>query len=258
MASTTNKNVLVWLEDSPNITRNISGNLSGSYGIFATINGDIYVDNGNSHQRVDKWTLNATSSVAVMNVSDRCDGLFVDSNNTLYCSMESQHKVVKKSLDDNGTTSILVAGTGTPGNRSDQLDDPRRIFVDIQFNLYVADKNNNRIQKFTPGQLNATTVAINGSTATISLYRPTGIVLDADNYLFIVDWGHNRIVGQGPDGFRCLIGCSGSIVSSSDPLSGPVTFSFDSYGNMFVADINNHRIQKFLLSTNSCSKFIRI
>ena len=71
-------------------------------------------------------------------------------------------------------------------------------------------------------------------TGTIVLSRPTGVVLDADGYLFIVDSGHHRIIGSGPGGFRCVVGCSGLAGSASDHLSSPATLSFDTDGNMFV------------------------
>ena len=255
VASYTGNNILVWLEGNANPTRNISGNLYESSSIFATTNGDIYVDNGNSHHRVDKWALNATSSEAVMDVADTCHGLFIDLNNTIYCSMADGNKVVKKSLDDNGTSTSVVAGTGTAGNGSNQLNQPRRIFIDAQLSLYVADQINNRIQKFTSGQPNATTVAGVGSSGNITLYGPKGVVLDADDYLFIVDSNNNRIVGEGPNGFRCLVGCSGSSGSTSYELNLPRSLYFDSYGNMFVADTDNNRIQKFHLAKNSCGEF---
>ncbi|CAF4432408.1 unnamed protein product, partial [Adineta steineri] len=86
---------------------------------------------------------------------------------------------------------------------------------------------------------------------TITLNGPTGIVLDADNYLFIVDYNNNRIVGSGSNGFRCLVGCSGSSGSASNQLLYPYSLSFDSYGNMFVTDYGNNRIQKFILLNNT-------
>jgi sugar lactone lactonase YvrE len=121
----------------------------------------------------------------------------------------------------------------------------------------VADSKNNRIQLFQLGQLNGITVAGNeSSTTTITLNQPTEIVLDADKYLFIVDSGNHRVVGSGPTGFRCLVGCSDDPKgSASNQLNGPTSLSFDSYGNMFVTDSENDRIQKFILSTKLCSKF---
>jgi hypothetical protein len=133
---------------------------------------------------------------------------------------------------------------------------PQGIFVDINFNLFVADCYNHRIQNFQSGQSNGITIAGNGAPQTITLNYPTSVVLDANGYLFIVDCNNNRIVASGSTGFRCVVGCSGASGSASDQLSHPQTMAFDSYGNIFVTDYLNNRTQKFLLATNSCSKYI--
>jgi DNA-binding beta-propeller fold protein YncE len=104
------------------------------------------------------------------------------------------------------------------------------------------------------GQLNATTVAGNQTAGTITLSCPTGIVLDADGHLFITDFSNNRIVGSGPNGFRCIAGCTGVSGAAADQLYYPRGLSFDSYGNIYVADGYNYRIQKFLLATNAFGK----
>jgi DNA-binding beta-propeller fold protein YncE len=187
----------------------------------------------------------------------KCCNLFVDISNTLYCSMCSFNLVVKKSLYSVSNLLTIVAGNGTAGFTSYMLNDPNGIFVDINLDLYVADSNNNRIQLFRTGQLHGTTIAGNGSlSTTIALNFPTGIALDADKNLFIVDRWNDRIVASGPNGFRCLVGCSGG-GSASDQLHDPAYFSFDSYGNMFVTDWANSRVQKFLLMTNLCGKYDR-
>ena len=91
------------------------------------------------------------------------------------------------------------------GTTSETLYSPCGIFVTINFTLYVADHANNRIQRFYYGQRNASTVAGNGASGTITLLYPTDIVLNGDGYLFIVDSGNHRIIGSGPDGFP--MGC---------------------------------------------------
>jgi hypothetical protein len=253
-----NGRIQIWLDDSFNPTRTISIGSSVPHSIFVPITGDIYVNNGGSNGRVDKWTFNTNTSVPVMYANSPCNGLFVDINDTLYCSMYDLHQVVKRWLNDKTNTSTPAVGTGIAGSDSNTLYFPRGIFVDINFDLYVADCGNDRIQLFRSGQLDATTIAGDrSSTPTITLNRPTAIVLDADQYLFIVDCGNNRIIGSGPNGFLCLVGCFGN-GSASNQLSHPETLSFDSYGNIFVTDYNNHRVQKFLLSTNSCSKYKNI
>jgi hypothetical protein len=255
VADATNNRVQVWFNESTSPTKTISGGLSGPNAVFVATNGDIYVDNGLNNGRVDKWTMDANTSVPAMSVNSSCYGLFVDIGNTLYCSMPNLHQVVKRWLNDNMTAPTLAAGTGIPGATSNLLDQPYGIFVDVNFDLYVADWANDRIQLFGVGQLNATTIAGSGSlSTTISLNRPSGIVLDADNNLFIVDCSNSRIIGSGPNGFQCLVGCSGP-GGASYQLSSPSTLSFDSYGNMFLTDFYNNRVQKFILLANSCGKY---
>ncbi|CAF1136684.1 unnamed protein product [Adineta steineri] len=187
-----------------------------------------------------------------MNVNSLCYSLFVDINDTLYCSTFSQHRVLKRSLHDSAIASNCVAaGTGIQGSASNQLGGPGGIFVDVNFDLYVADCLNDRVQLFQLGESNGITVA--GSTSlnpTITLSFPTAIILDADKYLFIVDYQNNRIVGSGLNGFRCLVGCYGMGLQSNQ-LNTPFSFSFDGSGNIFVIDQSNHRIQKFLLMNDS-------
>ena len=211
---------------------------------------DIYIDYGEAN-RVDRLTSN--SSVEVY-ASSPCFGLFIDINDVLYCSLGLQHKVLKKTLRNDPYTSIIIAGTGVSGSSSNTLNQPRGIFLDKKFNLYVADCQNNRIQRFALGQTNAVTIIGNGASGTITLDCPTGLVLDGNNYLFITDSKNHRIIGSGPNGYRCLVGCTGSSGASSNQLNNPSSLGFDSAGNLFVVDLNNNRIQQFLLATNSCGK----
>ncbi|CAF2637456.1 unnamed protein product [Rotaria sp. Silwood2] len=165
--------VLVWPEGSFIPTRNITGNLNGPFSVFVTHNGDVYVDNG-ARGRIRKWSLNATRSITVMYVADVCAGLFIDNNNTLYCSQWTNNVIVKGSLDKDANASMIAAGNGTAGSASNLLSSPIGIFVDINFNLYVADSGNNRIQLFQFGQLNAITVAGDGASINFALDYPTG------------------------------------------------------------------------------------
>ncbi len=256
MADRADGRVQVWLNNSINPTNTISGGLVTPYALFVTTNGDIYVDNGASNNRVDKWTMNANTSVPAMYINSKCLGLFVDINNTLYCSAYNLNTVVKRWLNESLNKTTIVAGTGAGGSSSYELHEPYGIFVDINFDLYVADCDNNRIQLFRLGQSNAITVAgVTSLNITITLNYPMGVVLDADNYLFIVDCYNNRIVASGPNGFRCLVGCSEVIGSAPNQLYYPSILSFDSYGNMFLADFDNNRVQKFILLTNSCGQY---
>ncbi|CAF0853855.1 unnamed protein product [Adineta steineri] len=243
----------MWDEPSVNPTKIISGNFNQPGSFFVTSNGDIYVDDGWMKRRVQKWSAETNNFTTVMNVNSSCDGMFVDINDTLYCSMHDHHQVLKRSLHDAVITSNRVAaGIGIEGSASNQLNSPHGIFVDVNMDLYVTDCRNNRVQLFQSGKPNGITVA--GSTSknpTITLFCPTGIVLDAEKYLFIVDRRNHRIVGSGLNGFRCLVGCYG-IGSQSNQLDNPFSFSFDHSGNMIVTDQENDRIQKFQYFEESC------
>ena len=254
VANRANNRVVVWPQGNDTLVKNITGNWSTPLSLFAITDDEIYVDNGNLYKRVDKWIGKQSIAVPVLYVCSACDDLFVSANNTLYCSMANFHQIVATSLDDNLSPFTIVAGTGSSGNTSSMLNKPYGIFVDINFDLYVADCYNHRVQRFRSAQSDGVTVAGSRAAGTITLNYPTAIVLDADNYLFIVDY-YCRVVGSGPYGFRCVVGCFGSSGSAANQLSSPRSLSFDSYGNIFVADTDNSRIQKFILTTNSCGTY---
>ncbi|CAF4539109.1 unnamed protein product, partial [Rotaria socialis] len=221
------------------------------YSIFVTMADDIYTGTGDIS--VDKWVLNNTNNPFTLNVSEPCFYVFIDTNNSLHCSLSASHQVIKRSLNSSDNNVLVVAGTGCPGFMLDMLDYPLGIFIDDNFNVYVADSNNNRIQLFQPGELNGTIMAGNGAPETVILNYPTDVVLDADGYLFIVDSGNNRIVGSGPNGFRCIVGCSGASGSGPTQLNGPQSIAFDSNGNIYVTDTQNNRVQNFVLINNPCN-----
>jgi len=229
--------ILIWNNDK--LSKKIPSSLSNPSSIFVTNNGDIYVDNGANHGRIDKWiAANETWTTVMMNVTSSCSAIFVDIYNSLFCSMFDIHRVDKKW--SNGATAIVA------GSELNSLNHPWGIFVDINLDLYVADSGNNRIQLFRRNQRNGITAAGNESAKlTIELFHPTGVVLDSDQYLFIVDYGNHRIIGSDENGFRCI----------NDKLSSPQTMSFDSHGNIYVTDRDNHRIQKISLSKKSDRKW---
>ncbi|CAF1443908.1 unnamed protein product [Adineta steineri] len=249
------KRILIWREGSVNPAKIISGNFSEPSSLFVTLNGDIYIDDGYENGRVQKWIVETSTFVTVLNVNSQCEGLFVDIHDTLYCSISNYHQVVKRSLNDAAMSlNDVAAGTGTAGSASNELNDPGGIFVDVNLDLYVTDCQNHRVQLFQSEESNGITVAGSESLyPTIKLRCPSGIVLDAEKYLFIVDNNNHRIVGSSLNGFRCLVGCYGE-GSQSNQLAKPFSLSFDRSGNIYVTDPYNGRIQKFLLMKDSFGK----
>ena len=243
--------MLIWLNNNLNPKVISHDRLSSPTSIFVTNQGDIYIATSNSVHLLAKSVSYSNISVPIVNVNS-CMGIFIDISNSFYCSLDSQNQVLKKSLEDNTSVLTRIAGNGSHGFASNMLHGPNGIFVDTNFDLYVADFGNNRIQLFRLGQSNGVTVAgKNSTTPTIELYLPSNVIMDGNKYLFISDSQNNRIIGSNQNGFRCIAGCSDS-GSTSDKMNYPRAIAFDSFGNLYVADSRNHRIQKFIFQINSC------
>ena len=254
VADNSNGSIRVWVNGHIDHVKTYAINFSYCWSLFVTLNGDIYYDHGGRGQ-VGKWSFSENTSAVVLEVGDSCAGLFVDNENDLYCSIWNGHKVLKKSLNRDLHSPIVVAGTGIAGRDAMSLDNPRGIFIGLSFNLYIADCFNHRIQMFQVEQRQGKTLVGNGAPETFELSYPTGVVIDGGGFVFVVDNNHHRIVASNTDGFRCLVGCSNQYGMNQNRLFYPYSMAFDTHGNMFVTDQNNHRIQKFILAENRSSKY---
>jgi hypothetical protein len=85
---------------------------------------------------------------------------------------------------------------------SASLSEPSRVAVDSSGNIYIADKNNQRIRKVTAATGLITTVAGNGSygfsgdggaATSAKLAFPNGVAVDNSGNLYIADTGNQRI-----------------------------------------------------------------
>jgi hypothetical protein len=229
---------------------NISTTLPVPSGVFVMDNGDIFYESGDAaNHYITKWDKKMGNASHVLQIMQRCDGLFVSSAQIIFCSIADQHKVIQSVQPSNSTAFLPVAGTGSNGSSASQLSFPHGIYVTDNDSLYVADSGNDRIQFFAVGQSSARTVAGHGTTNTITLNCPVAIALDSDEHLFIVDQGNHRVIGSNSDGFRCIIGCQ-----ASDQLMLPTSLGFDRTGNLIVLDAGNNHLQKFFLHPQSCGK----
>jgi len=107
-----------------------------------------------------------------------------------------------------GGTISTYAGTGTPGFAGDggpataaQLSFPQGVALDSAGNLYIADSNNNRIRKVTPGGTISTYAGTGlqgfsgdgGPAIDAQLWFPVGVALDSAGNLYIADQENQRI-----------------------------------------------------------------
>ena len=252
--------IYAWHENETVPFLNLTSSPGTIYSLFATPNGKIFagIFTPSNVSEIHMWVPNEMNSTILTTTTTFCAGLFVDDVDRLYCSLRKAYSIIMLQLNDSTNTSSSIAGGSEVGNTSDLLNSPAGIFVTNDYQLYVADSSNNRIQLFLPGHSNATTVAGMGAPGTVALSLPWDVVLDAHEFMFIVDSSNNRVVGEGPSGFLCIAGCRNTYGSGDDQLFFPQSLSFDSHGNLFVADTFNSRIQKFLLTTKPCGEFFQI
>lgn len=122
-------------------------------------------------------------------------GVAVDGQGNLYVADTNNSRIRK--IDTSGVVTTIAGngvaafadGTGT----SASFNFPRRVAVDGQGNLFVADTNNNRIRKITPSGV-VTTVAgngnssfVNGTGTSATFSTPYGIAVDALGNIFVGD-----------------------------------------------------------------------
>ncbi|MGW1983665.1 NHL domain-containing protein [Streptomyces collinus] len=190
-------------------------------------------------------------------------GIAVDSTGTLYFADHGNHRVRKITTDGKIST---VAGTGTAGFKGDggpavaaQLNYPREVAVDKAGVLYIADTNNHRIRKVTADGKISTVAGTGaagfrgdgGAATAAQLNLPLGVAVDSTGALYIADYYNHRVrkvatdgvistvAGTGAAGFR---GDGGPAVSAQ--LNGLHGVVVDGAGDLYIADLGNHRIRK--------------
>jgi len=119
---------------------------------------------------------------------------------------------------------------------------PQGVAVDGNGNVYVADTDNSRIQKFSSDGTFLVTWGSEGSENGQFL-KPYGIAVDGNGNVYVADTGNSRIQKFSSDGV--FLTTWGSKGSEDGQFFWPYGIAVDGSGNVYVADTENHRIQKF-------------
>ena len=160
-------------------------------------------------------------------------------------------------IADSGSNMIAKVTSGTLSIFTSSVSSPSGLAVDSSGNVYVADTGHHQVKKFTPGG-SATVIAGTGTagaptagTATSSTLRsPGGVAVDSSGNVYIADTGNHRIEKVTSGGTLSIIAGTGSSgaptagVATSSALNTPGGVAVDSSGNVYIADTNNHRIEK--------------
>jgi sugar lactone lactonase YvrE len=255
----------------------IDASLSFPQGVVVDAAGNLYIADINNH-RVRKVSVSGTITTVAGNGTPGFSGdggpatnaglpepygVAVDAAGNLYIVDINNHRVRKVSVSGTITT---VAGNGTPGFSGDggpatnaRLAYPTGVAVDAAGNLYIADRLNSRVRKVsTSGTI--TTVAGDGSAGfsgdggpatNAQLAGPYGVAVDAAGNLYIADFQNSRVRKVSTSGTITTVAGDGSFGFSGDggpatnaQLAGPNGVAVDAAGNLYIADINNHRVRK--------------
>jgi DNA-binding beta-propeller fold protein YncE len=123
---------------------------------------------------------------------------------------------------------------------------PEGIAVDSSGNVFVADTENNRIEKTgSTGGFIRTWGSI--GTGNEQFNKPYGVAVDKSDNVFVADTENNRI--QEFTNTGKFIRAWGSSGTANGQYNRPSGIAVDSSGNVFVADAGNNRIQKFQLAS---------
>jgi trimeric autotransporter adhesin len=190
-------------------------------------------------------------------------GMYFDSAGNLYLVDFGNNMF--RMVDASGTIRT-IAGNGKMGFSGDggpaasaQLNSPYSVAFDSKGRLYIADFDNCRIRKVDTNGVISTVVGTGirgfsgdgGPAVKAQMDKPSGIAIDSKDNLYIADWGNCRIrkvdtagtistyAGTGKGSFT---GDGGPAASAT--LLYPASIVFDVSGNLYIADVDNHRIRK--------------
>ena len=183
-------------------------------------------------------------------------GITIDAANNLFIT-DSYSSRIRKITPDGVVSTIagsipgFADGTGSEA----QFNNPAGIAIDVTGNLYVADKNNNRIRKVTPlGAVstiagNASSGLVDGIGTDAKFSVPFGITIDATGNLYVADTFNNTIRKITTTGEVTTLAGSNIIgtldgIGTAAQFFQPCGITIDALGNLYVADSWSSKIRK--------------
>ncbi|HVW98785.1 MAG TPA: gliding motility-associated C-terminal domain-containing protein [Mucilaginibacter sp.] len=184
-------------------------------------------------------------------------GVAADANGNVYVA-DYLNNVIRKTDKDGNSVTLAGTGQGTflDGNASvASFSGPNDIVIGPGGDLFVADKNNNRIRRITPAGVVSTVAgnsvpgSANGNGTAAGFNAPAGLAIDAAGNIYVADEGNNLIRKISPSGDVTTFagnGTKGSVNGNGNSASfnAPQALAFDVDGNLYVADSGNNLIRK--------------
>lgn len=195
--------------------------------------------------------VNGAGTIAAFNAPQ---GLVADASGNVYVADQGNNRIRK--ITSAGVVSTLT-GTGAGGNINGDatvatFNRPYGLAIDATGNLYVTDQGNYAVRKVTPAGVVSMLI---GTTATTGLLNtPTGIAIDSQGALYIADKSGRVLTITASNVLYTLAGkantsgfADGSKATAQ--FSGPTGIAVDASKNIYVADYNNNRVRKLVVTT---------
>ena len=158
----------------------------------------------------------------------------------------------------------LIKTFGKAGTKDGEFRCPRGVAVDDEDNIYVVDKMNYRIQKFSPdGETHlASSKGVKGS-GQLEFNWPKGIGIHPHSKnVYVTEASNHRVQILKPD-LKTFVGVIGAMDKDGRPRKGagdgefnmPMGVAFDKTGLVYVSDAVNNRIQVFTKEGKFVDKF---
>lgn len=223
--------------------------------------GNLYVVDGVSYSVV-KIAVGSSTGVIVAGGNGKGPALnqfyspksvAVDAVGNLYVCDALMNRVTKWA--PGATEGVTVAGSniGAEGNAANLLSGPQNICIDANNNLYIADRWNNRVQKWAPGATTGVTVAGgNGSgTAANQLSETLDVGIDGADNVYVIDYHNNRVQKWAPGASTGItVAGGGGFGNTANKFSFTTALHVMPNGDFYVRDQANHRVQKYTAGAN--------
>lgn len=165
-------------------------------------------------------------------------GLLVDDRGRVWVPDTHYSRVIVYNAEGSELFRFGEYGEG-PG----QFVFPTAIALDAQGNIYVGEYGgNDRISKFTPDRRYVFSFA-NAASGEGAVARPTQILFDENQIIWVSDACHHRIARYDKSGK--FISAFGSLGSGDGQLMYPYGMALEPSGTLVVVDQGNNRLVRF-------------
>jgi DNA-binding beta-propeller fold protein YncE len=172
------------------------------------------------------------------------NGVAVDPRGNVYVGEGTSGSSISRLVNFDSGGNLLRTWDFGVGNREGQFDYITDVGLDASGNVYVADFNNQRIQKFDPDGHFLLAFPTEPPTG------PVSVAVDRQGNIYVSNHRHHDHTVQKFDPTGHLLRAWGPPGSSNGEFDaaatgGPDQLALDVLGNVYVTDPNNNRVQKF-------------